>query len=146
MTSLMPWRRNRTNAISRTDPFRGAGTEMDRLLDNVFGRWPTFVPATAWGVDVRETDDGFTVRLEAPGFEPGEFDIQVSGDQLQVSAEHVVKDGDTEVTERRLHRAFTLPGEVNPDEVEAAFINGILEIRLAKTEQAKWKKVPVKTA
>jgi len=142
----MPWRRNRTSAVSRIDPFRGVGTEMDRLFDNVFGRWPAFVPATTWGVDVRETDDEITVRLEAPGFEPNEFDVQVSGDQLHVSAEHIVKEGDTEVTERRLHRAFTLPAEVNAEQVEATFVNGILEIRLAKTEQARWKKVPVKTS
>jgi HSP20 family protein len=153
MTSLIPWRRTRTqpSVLSRIDePFGGLHGEMDRLFDNVFGRWPGFFDngfmTAAWGLDVKETDAQVIVRLEAPGFESDEFDLQVSGNQLQVSAEHIVKDDDREVSERTVRRMVTLPAEIDPDHVEAAYRNGVLEIRLAKTEKARWKKIAVKTA
>jgi HSP20 family protein len=153
MTSLIPWRKSRTNtnALSRIDePFRGLHGEMDRLFDSLFGRWPAMfdgglMPAT-WGLDIRETEDQLSVRLEAPGFEAEEFEVQVSGEQLQVVAEHAVKDGDREVTERSFRRVLTLPAEIDAENVTAAYKSGVLEIRLAKTEKAKWKKVTVKTS
>ena len=38
-----------------------------------------------------------------------------------------------------------LPEEINPDKAEAKYQNGVLEVRLLKSEQAKTKQIPVKT-
>lgn len=141
MTSLVSCRRNRSASARVADPFRPLNSELDRVFAALFAQ----APAVA-GIDFQESDDGFTVRLDAPGFEPGEFDIQVTGENLHVVAEHVVKQGEKEFVERRLHRSMTLPTDINPSAVEAAYKNGVLEIRLGKSERAKWTKVPVQAS
>jgi len=85
-----------------------------------------------------------TVKMDAPGFEPGDFDVQVSGETLKVSAEKKAGDGDKRSYERRFQRSLTLPASVNADDVGAKYTNGVLELTLPKTEQSKWKKIPVK--
>src|SRR6266545_2054560 len=73
------------------EPLSRLRDEFDRLFDqfarSAFGmplaRWDA---GTNWGLDVREDDDNVVVRAEAPGFEPSDFDIQVSGNQLIMSA------------------------------------------------------------
>jgi HSP20 family molecular chaperone IbpA len=96
----------------------------------------------SWDVNMDETDKEVVVRAEAPGFEPGEFDIDVRGDMLTIRAEH--KETEDQAKEgaarqwgsRRLERSFTLPVTVDPDKVEAHYRNGVLEVHLPRTEQA----------
>ena len=95
------------------------------------------------GVKARETEQDFTLTLDAPGFEPSEFDIQVLQDTVTISAEHNVTEGEETRTERSLNRQFTLSTVVDPSKVEAKYRNGVLEIRLPKAESAKSRKVEV---
>jgi HSP20 family protein len=73
-------------------------------------------------MDLQEDDNAVTVRAEAPGFEPSEFDIQVRGDHLILSAAH----------------------KTDPDKAEAAYRNGVLTLTLPKTEQSKGRRIEVK--
>src|SRR6516164_2965905 len=55
--------------------------ELDRLLDR-FAKtcprlWAHAEHGWRWGLEVEDQDDALVVRAEAPGFEPGEFDVQV---------------------------------------------------------------------
>jgi HSP20 family protein len=101
--------------------------EFDALFDQFFGRWPaSFFGAGEqpnWGLDLEDTDNQVVVRAEAPGFEAGDFDIQVSGDVLTIRAERKQeskgKQDDFQYTERRLNRTVTLPPGVQADNVEA---------------------------
>src|SRR5262245_17213146 len=93
MFALMPWRKERkgpTNLAPRTestlDLFRG---EMEDWFDRLFGRWPVvFEPAWPKGLEVEEKEGEVLVRMDAPGFEPCEFNIEVTGEALTVVAEH----------------------------------------------------------
>ena len=80
--------------------------------------------------------------MDAPGFEPGEFEVQASGDTLRITAERKGRDGDGSY-ERRFQRSFTLPAPVDAEKVQATYKNGVLELTLPKTERAQWKKVAV---
>src|SRR5437870_9443303 len=67
--------------------------EVDSLFDSFLGRWPTlwerdWRPERFWDVDVEEKDKELVVRAEAPGFEPKDFNIEVSGNTLMIRAEH----------------------------------------------------------
>ena len=149
MFSLTPWKKERNGSAAlanRTEhPLSLFRSEFDTLFDRFFGGWPT--PDAGWGgwgLDLDETDNDVTVKVDAPGFEPGDFDIQVSGDTLRITAERKAGDGDKRSYERRFQRAVTLPAAVNADQVEARYRNGVLELTLPKAEQAKWKKIAVK--
>jgi HSP20 family protein len=114
--------------------------EFDTLFDRFFGNWPDW---GGMGLEADETEKDVTVKMDAPGFEPGDFDIQVSGDTpLRVTAERKGQNGNGRF-ERRFRRAVSLPASVNADQVEAKYKNGVLELTLPKTEQAKWKKIAV---
>ena len=104
------------------------------------------------GVNVEDNDKEILVRAEAPGFEPKDFDIQVHGNVLTVRAEHKEeseeKQGEGRTWQRqygRMQRSIMLPAAVNPEQVEAQYRNGILELMLPKSEAVKPKKVPVVT-
>src|SRR5579871_5797113 len=75
------------------DPFRRIRDEFDHKLSQFSRGWnpswrESLGRAWQWGLDVHEEDDAITVRAEAPGFEPHDFDIQVRGDQLILRATH----------------------------------------------------------
>lgn len=146
MFSLTPWKKDRNGSAAiaqRTGhPLGLLRSEFDTLFDRFFGNWP--MPEAAWGLDLDETDSEVTVKVDAPGFEPGDFDIQVSGDTLRVTAERKAEKGDKGTYERRFQRSITLPAAVTVDQVEASYRNGVLELSLPKAEQARWKKIAVK--
>lgn len=149
MFSLMPWKKDRNGSGALADrtehPLSLFRSEFDTLFDRFFGNWPALdANWSAWGLDLDETDSEVTVKVDAPGFEPGDFDIQVSGDTLRITAERKAGDGDKRSYERRFQRHLTLPAAVDANKVEAGYRNGVLELTLPKTEQSKWKKIAVK--
>jgi HSP20 family protein len=153
MFSLIPWRKDhdQTRALARPDhPFALLRQEFDTLFDRVFGGWPGLGEwnAAGWDFGVEDAGKEFVVRAEAPGFEPGEFDVQLVGDQLCIRAEHRQEAGEGEakgVGERRFERWVTLPGGADLDKVEAKYRNGVLEVRLPKTADALGRRIEVKS-
>jgi len=152
MFSLMPWRRERRGSTSlatrpehELSPFR---TALDEWFDKVFGRWPILFEEgmlPEYGLEVEETDEAVIVRTDAPGFEPADFNIEVRGEVLRIIAERkVAAEGKEPTIERSLRRAMTLPAVVIPEKVEAKYHNGVLELRLPKTEPIKVRKIEVK--
>jgi len=149
MFSLAPWKKDRNGsgalAARAEHPLTLFRSEFDHLFDRFFGGWPAYDSgAGGSGLDVGETDSHVTVRLDAPGFEPGDFDVQVSGDALRVAAERKREEGTGGYAERRYQRSVTLPAAVNADKVEADYRSGVLELRLPKAEQARWRKIQVR--
>lgn len=151
MFSLMPWRRERDGSglVPRTErPLSFFRNDLDEMFDRLFARLPAPFEEgwlTMSGLELEETDEAALVRADAPGFEPSEFNIEVTGNTLKITAEHKVEDADKKSTiERRLSRYVTLPAAVDPEKVEAKYRNGVLEIKLPRTVPAKHRKVEVK--
>jgi HSP20 family protein len=129
--------------------------EVDAMFDRFFFGRPALWegegwPGRFWDVDVQDTDKEILVRAEAPGFEPQEFDIHVSGNTLTIRAEHRQEGQEMEghPWERRysrLERAITLPAAVDADKVEAHYRHGVLELRLPRAEEARRRRIEVKT-
>jgi HSP20 family protein len=141
--------RNGAGALTRGEyPLDLFRSDMDTLFDRFFGRWPEMAEfGESTGLDVLETDKEVVVDIDAAGFEAGDFDIQVKDDVLRVVAERKEgEEGKEGFRHRRLQREVTLPAGVKPDQVEANYRNGVLELRFAKSEQAQWKKIEVKNA
>ena len=106
----------------------------------------TFVPA----VDVYEDEHAITLKLEVPGMEEKDIDVQLENDTLTVRGERKFEKEEKEENFHRIERrygafarSFTLPNTVDAGKVEASYDNGILKIRLAKRAEAKPKQIKV---
>jgi HSP20 family protein len=126
--------------------------EFDQLLNRLSSRWPSLWKGEGWrwGLDVREEEDAIVVQAEAPGFEAGDFDIEVSDNRLVLRASRKVETKDEkgkirEVREQECYEAVTLPPGIDRDRAEAKYHNGILTVRLPKTPEAKGRRISVKS-
>jgi HSP20 family protein len=127
-----------------------------RLFDQPFEALLQSSPAeTVWRPlsDVVETKEGFTVKVELPGLKQEDIVVSVEGTVLSVKGERkheseVSQEGYSRV--ERVHgsfeRHFTFPVSVDMDRIQAAYRDGLLEIRLPKKEEAKPKTVKIETA
>lgn len=130
----------------------GGGWEpLSRLFDQFSRSWLGLASPgwdAGWGLDVREEDGNVIVRAEAPGFEPSDFDIQVRGDQLVLSATHRSESqekegGHQEWRRLEFYRSVPLPGAIDRDQVKAVYRQGILTVTLPKGEDDNRKRINV---
>ena len=106
-----------------------------------------------WGLLAAEvTDSAGTVEvaLEAPGLEPGDFEIEVHGDVLVVRGEKKLSRAESfghyYVTERaygRFERAIKLPARVDDITARARYRNGVLTVSLPKLAEARGRRISV---
>jgi HSP20 family protein len=111
------------------------------------------VRSTGWGVlaaEVFDDDDQTVVRLEAPGLEKSDFDLEVLDNYLVVRGEKQIERERTEgryhVTEcayGRFERAIPLPDEVDPSKARASYKNGVLRIELPKAASRRRRTITV---
>jgi HSP20 family protein len=77
--------------------------------------------------ELYEEDDEFVLSVEMPGFDPEEIDVSWDEGVLNIAAEH---EDETRGQRKTYHRRFRFPKNVEDDEIEAQYNNGILEVRL----------------
>ena len=130
------------------DPFSLFQREVNRAFDEVFrgfpamGRGAAGLGGFAPNLDVRETEQGLEVSAELPGMSEEDVDLRLEGDLLTLSGEkkdeRTQEQGGLHLTERsfgRFQRAFRLPFQPNPEQVQAQFEKGVLRITLPKPQQ-----------
>jgi HSP20 family protein len=105
----------------------------------IFGKMMK-VPA----VNVKDNKDDYIVSLAAPGMKKNDFKIDVEGNMLTISSEkeESKEEKETMYTRKEFNyssfsRSFTLPDEVIKDKIEATYEDGILKLKLPKTEESK---------
>lgn len=125
--------------------------DMDRLFGSIFGQNSLGVPAyygfesaDIMGIDLYETDEDMRLRVELPGVDQKDIDLQVTADSITISGE---RKADEEKQEGRYHtrqstygsfsRTVQLPVEVKPDCAQATMKNGILKVTLPKAQPVK---------
>lgn len=93
-------------------------------------------------VNIRETEDAFQVEIVAPGMEKADFKIKTEGDTLSVSAEkkeekkkESEKNIHTEYSFRSFNRSFTLNEDIDQENVQAKYNDGVLYLTLPKKEE-----------
>jgi HSP20 family protein len=150
--ALAPWRPSMD--LTRWE------SEMDRMMDDFFGRsmrpwWPARWlrgdgEITAPVVDVYEEKDEVVVKADLPGLGKNDIEVNISDSELTLKGE---KKKEEEIQENNYYRrertygAFLrtveLPTDVQADKVKASFKDGVLEVRVPKTEEAKAKTIKV---
>lgn len=121
----------------------------DRFLDGEMFDWNnrnfSNTNTTLPSVNIKDNADAFTVEVAAPGFEKGDFKIELNRNTLTVSSEKQVenetKEGEVftkrEFSYQSFTRSFTLPQIADGDKIEAAYDKGILTVKIPKREEAK---------
>jgi HSP20 family protein len=136
-------------------------SETDRMFNDFFGSrmrpwWPTRWSGgddeiTTPALDVYEEKDEIVVKAELPGLEKSDIQVNISDSHMTLKGEKKKEEkveGENYYRRERSYGAFLrsveLPTGVQADKVKASFKNGILEIRLPMTEEAKAKEIKVK--
>ncbi len=141
---------SRRGSFHDMDTFR---QEMDSLLEWAFGRgWGDGFLENSWvpPVDVEQETDRFRIRVDLPGVKRDEIQITVNGDTLTVSGEKKreteTKKDDAYRAERyygSFSRSLTLPSAVDTNKIEASYKDGVLEITVPKSEEARPKQIKI---
>ena len=138
--------------------------EMERWFEDFFRR-PFSLMRPSWfprlrmpeieeispSVDVFEEGDGVVVKAELPGMSKEDIDVKVTDDIVTISGE---KKKEKKIEKKNFYRmersygsfsrSFRLPTEVQTEKASAKFKEGVLEIRIPKSEEAKKKEKKVK--
>lgn len=154
-----------TRAVTPWRPFMDLSRwerDMDRMMDDFFGRrfrpwWPDRwfrsdeMEIRGPVVDVFEEKDDIVIKAELPGITKDNIEVNLTDHMLTIKGE---KKKEEEIKEENYYRAeraygsfvrtLELPKDVHSDKIKASFKNGILEVRLPKTEEAKTKEIKVK--
>lgn len=94
--------------------------------------------------ELYEADDEFVLSVELPGFDPDDVELRWNDGVLDVTPERTIE-GRDEV--RTYHRRFRFPKIVDDEAIEAAYTQGILEVRLPvdTARAAKGEPIPVES-
>jgi len=151
---LIPWNRNSrspsTYGGGDMDPFLSLHRNVNRLFDEVFrgfdmpamfggasagaGTWPR--------VELAENEREIRLTAEMPGLDQKDVEVLLDDDVLTIRGEKRsdAEDKDRQFSERfygRFERRIALGRELEADQVNATFKNGVLTVTLPKTAKAQ---------
>lgn len=149
MSQLLPERR--TEGWSPLSDIGQLNERMRRMLEQTFGGLLDDTAGWIPAVDIEEKDDAYVVEAEVPGVKREDVNIEVTGHELFISGE--MKERKREGVIRRQTRRtgrfefrVTLPGEVDPEGVDAKLNDGVLTVRIPKAQRMQRRRIEVKSA
>jgi HSP20 family molecular chaperone IbpA len=101
-------------------------------------------------VDIYETEDALILLADMPGVTEKGLDVSIEEDVLALVGRVEPQPGDArtlyaEYETLPFRRIFTLSQEIRRDGIEGNIRNGVLRLTLPKAEEARVRKVPIKT-
>jgi len=95
-------------------------------------------------VNICETQDHYLIEMAAPGLNKEDFNIKLDKNLLTVSVEQKKENNtqDRQYNKREFSyssfvRSFALPDSADDAQIEASYTNGMLNIHVAKKDEAK---------
>ncbi|BDI05132.1 Hsp20/alpha crystallin family protein [Sphaerotilus microaerophilus] len=132
------------------DPARDPWRDMFRRLTR--SHWPALRAPDDMRVDVTENDTAYTVRAEIPGAKKEDIAVKIEGNLVSIDAE-IKEDKETkgdgervlmrEIYRGSMSRAFTLRHDVDDQQANAKFENGILTLTIPKRAGVKSTTLPI---
>jgi HSP20 family protein len=122
--------------------------QMGQLMERVMSGEDTgvWVPL----VDIEETEDAWVVEAEVPGARREDINVEVRDSELAITGD--IKERERKGILRRKTRRVgrfefrvTLPGQTDPNKVEADLDDGVLTVRIPKPEVARPRQVEVRS-
>ena len=102
-------------------------------------------------VDVMEDENGITVIADLPGASRESLSLRIDGDTLSLEAPIGLELPEgmepvyAEVRAAHYRRSFTLSGELDRDRIQASLKDGVLRLVLPKREEARPRRIEVRT-
>lgn len=145
---LETWRGSRS-------PFREMQQQIDRLFEE-FSTWqPSVVDLSTSGAinprcNMSEDSANYYLKVEMPGIAKDQIKVELNNNILSISAERKEetrkedeKQYYAEFSHGSYYRAMTLPNAVDEKKIEATFENGILSLKVPKSEASKPKQIAI---
>lgn len=136
-----------------SSPFK----EMERMFNDYFQQRffaPAWMPRfkfpeladVSTSVDMFEEGDNLVIKAELPGMKKEDINVDLKEDVITISGQKKSEEKTERKDFHRIERSFgsftrrlQLPVEIKADKVEASFKDGVLEIKLPKSDAAKQK-------
>ena len=140
--------------FSHSWPLSRFESEMGSLMDRIFGDRDDSFTAELFTprVNLIETETDFEATVELPGMKADDFHVEMEGNELRISGE---KKEETEVKGKTFHRVerhfgefrrtIPLPMAVDAEHITAEYKDGVLFVKVPKSETAKAKKIEIKS-
>lgn len=142
------------NLMIRPSRF-GFPSQLDSFVDDFLRRpfWSgnegQYIPA----VDIAETESEYTLTFELPGIDKKDIKVGIDDNVLTVSGERTTSREEkgkdfirAEIAGGSFCRSFTLPKTVDVRKISADYKDGLLTVKLAKSEEARPKQIEVKVS
>jgi HSP20 family protein len=153
-TQMVPSKAFRS--LMSSDPFREL-FELQRNINQLFdsrvgNRSEEGVGLSTWtpSVDIFEDETSFLVKMELPEIAREDVKVNLNENTLSVTGERRLENEERRESYHRVERAygqfyrsFTLPPNVNTEEINAEFKDGVLRLTLPKKEEARPKQIEV---
>ena len=150
------------NALKRWDPFKEMD-ELQRRFGSIIGLSPQRpvtngkedMTVAEWMplVDITEDDQAYLIKAELPDVKKEAVKVTVENGVLNIAGERKFEKEEQNKRYHRIERAygsftrsFAVPDDADDSAVSAEFKDGLLTVRLAKSEKARPKSVEVKVA
>lgn len=156
MSQTLPERR-RSSGLGLWEPFdelEQVTDRMRRMLEQTFGAFG-FEPGQSprgWSplVDLEETDDSYVVEAELPGVTREDVKIELVGNELEIRGECKEREHKGELRRKTRHTdrfeyRVRLPDQVEADKIDAKLADGVLTVRVPKSERSQRQKIEVKS-
>jgi HSP20 family protein len=153
----------KTLTAYRPNTIQNALSDFDRYFESFFGD-SILAPAARMlnqlpAVDIRETENSYVLEMDLPGYDEKNIEVHVDGSSLIIASKHEEREekkgksdeneGTYLLRERRIHsfnRSFKLPENANPEDVNAAFKNGTLNLEIKKRAEAQKRTIQINIA
>ena len=159
MNTLVRWE-NKWNPLREMEDLHG---RLNSLIGRAFGRVPMrgeadtdeAITLSAWAplVDITEDDKAYVIKAELPEVRKEDLKVSVEDGVPTFSGERKFEKEEKGKRYHRVERAygsftrsFTVPDDADASKVRAEFKDGVLLVRLEKSEKAKPKTIEVQVA
>ena len=102
-------------------------------------------------MNLTEDNDAYYLRAELPGMKASDIELSVSGDSISISGERKITEETSDAKYHRreresgkFNRILNMPGPIDVEKVEASSVDGVLTIKLPKSEAAKPRQIVIK--
>jgi HSP20 family protein len=127
--------------------------EMSKVLHSAFRDFSTDSTENIkrFPVDIKETDTSYVVTADLAGVKPEDIKVSIDNNILTIQGEKIIENRETnknyQILERysgNFYRQFSLPSNIDGENIKAKSKNGVLELLLPKTKVSTTRYIEVK--